>query len=173
MLQRMSMWNGLSAEIRRWRIFARFAQIKCGKPLGDLHYLFSALLAKENRIMTNPIKDSAWWLEHHFENWARWMRGDELPDSLPKRAAGRLENFTTMYGDSEEAYDRMDKTLAEATNAAIEGLPSPAEQNALYAHYGVSGMVFKFNREPFEVVLLTAKRNVAGSLRRRGVWMGE
>lgn len=113
-------------------------------------------------------KDASYWLEVMLQNWARWMRSDEKPDGIPKEACGGVIGFTHM-GDSDAAYDKMDVTLAEATNAAIEGL-EVAEQIAIYASYGVAA-VWRYNRETD--VLDRAKAKVLDSLRRRGIWLGD
>ena len=118
------------------------------------------------------VKDSSWWLEWQLTNWARYMRGDELPQGAPSRACGGLQNYSNMFGDFDVACEHMDCQLAEATNAAIEGLPSQAEQVALYVEYGVASTVFRFTREPFDQVVLRAKHNVRKSLERRGIWLG-
>ncbi len=114
-------------------------------------------------------KDAIYWLEWQLQNWAKWMRGDESPEGLPAEACGGMLTGYTHMGDSDAAYDKMDVTLAEATNAAIEGLEA-VQQVAVYAAYGVA-KVWRFGRQTD--VLLHAKANIMDSLRRRGIWLGD
>lgn len=115
-----------------------------------------------------PLRDESYWLEWQLENWARWMRSDEKPAGLPEKASGRCIGFLIL-GDSEAACEQMDIGLAEATNAAIEGLEA-LQQAAIYATYGVAS-VWTWKR--CNRILAIAKAIVAASLKRRGVWMGE
>lgn len=121
-------------------------------------------------IESAPVKDRAYWLEWNLQNWARWMAGSEVPEGLPDRACGELQNYTTMYGDSELEYDKLDGRLAESTNAAIEGLASVAEQCAIYNAYGVAS-VFRLRHGPETLVM--ARLHVAASLERRGIYLGD
>lgn len=120
-------------------------------------------------VTAGTIRDTEWWLESHLSNWVRWMRGSEAPEGLPDRACGGVRGFTIL-GDSEQAYDKMDATLAEATNAAIEGLV-PAERAAIYREYGVCA-VYRFPRDNYQDILAAGRQHVLESLRRRGVWCG-
>ena len=115
------------------------------------------------------VKDRAYWVDFLLSGWALWMRESEAPEGLPREASGGLHGFTHQ-GDSEHAYAKLDAVLAEAVNAAIEGLPSPAEQCAIYRAYGVAAV---YKMRDYASALAMAKLHVAESLERRGVWLGD
>lgn len=114
------------------------------------------------------VKD---WLTWQFENWARWMRGDALPEGLPVKASGGMHPYLIEAGDSEVSYEKLDLWSAEATNAAIEGLESLAERAAIQHRY--LHAVYRFPRGNYPMVLLDARAKVRESLVKRGVWLGE
>lgn len=113
-------------------------------------------------------KDANYWLQWNLENWARWMRSDEKPEGLPDRGCGGIVGYVSGGYDHGESYDTMDVGLAEATNAAIEGLV-PAEQCAIYVAYRVMSV---YRMRDYESALERAKAGVLKSLQMRGVWLG-
>lgn len=121
-------------------------------------------------VVAPPVpRDRTWHVELQLENWARWMGSGRAVDKLPTRASGRLENYTTMYGDSDAAHEALDIRLAVTTNAVIAGL-EPAEQCAL--HHKYLSAVYRFNRGQYSAMLMLAKLKLAKGLIAKGVWLG-
>jgi hypothetical protein len=123
------------------------------------------------QLLRETQKDRAYWLETMLLNWARWMSAPELPEGMPDKACGGAQNYSTYDANSESAHDKLDVTLAEATNAAIDALET-LQQMAIYRAYGVIA-VFRYQSElAYAKALELAKIAIADNLERRGIWLG-
>ena len=100
------------------------------------------------------------WL---LDNWARYMRGYETKFKLAARTSTFFASGSSDFDGMVSAADIND---AVRTNAAIEDL-TPVEQCAIQRKY--LGVVWRFNREDYDVVYIRARCLLSDGLRRRGV----
>ena len=109
------------------------------------------------------------YIDMCLEDWARLMRTDEPVKGFPRAVPGLSNGGTSKT--FEDMCDECDFRIAKTTKAIVEDLAA-SEQCALHNAYGLAS-VWRFNREPYSVVLERAKQNVGIGLRKRGVWLGE
>lgn len=83
-----------------------------------------------------------------LEDWARWCERMRVDLGYPNKSAG-ISTGGSVYGTDHYEADDADKM--QRVEAGIDDL-APAERAAIWRRYGVAA-VFRFNREPFEVVL--------------------
>jgi hypothetical protein len=104
--------------------------------------------------------------------WVTFMHGPGKvkPQGYPSRACGGVTNYTSMDLENVAAYENLDRTLAEKTDAVINGLP-PIEQCAIYHKY--LHAVYRFPRGNLDDVLERAKNAIQAGLQRRDVWIGD
>ena len=100
------------------------------------------------------------WL---LDNWARYMRGYDMNVRLDAKTSSYWSSGSSDFDGMVSSADLND---AVKTNAAIEDLPLD-EQCAL--HHEHLNAVWRFNREPWDVVRARARGNLSDGLRRRGV----
>lgn len=120
-------------------------------------------------MMVEPLRPAQEAVERMLRNWVRYMHADEGPEGCPSQACGGLTNYTSLDLDNVAAFENLDRVLAEKTDAVIAGLSS-VEQCAI--HHAYLHAVYRFNREPLDVVLQRAKLRIEIGLRARDVWLG-
>jgi len=102
--------------------------------------------------------------------WVRWVRSSSaVVRGYPRRASGLSTGAVSK--SFEDMCEESDTRIAIDTDTVIRGLV-PIERCAIEHEYDLC-RVWRFPREPFEIVLARARQNVAAGLRRKGVWMGE
>lgn len=124
----------------------------------------SALLA----IEIKPMRDAQRAVERMLRLWVSYMHGPSgaVPRGCPKQASGGLRNFTSLDLENIAAYENLDRTLAQKTDAVIASL-TPIEQCAIHHHY--LHAVYRFR--DLESVLERARQKIEIGLRRRDVWL--
>lgn len=123
-------------------------------------------------IEITPIRPAQKAVERLLRNWVSYMHGHggEKPSGCPKGASGGITNYTSLDLDNVAAYENLDRTLAEKTDAVIASL-TPVEQSAIHHQY--LHAVYRFQRETLDMVLTRAKQKIEIGLRKRDVWLGE
>lgn len=104
-------------------------------------------------------------LEHHLENWARWMRSGGFTElQAPSRAAG-----CTSWGDAwddETVYEANDRRCAVIMDAMVKSLV-PAQKAAIHKRY--LHAVFQFPRDNYAEQLTLAKVKLRSMMHGRGL----
>lgn len=105
-------------------------------------------------------------LKWHLDNWADYMRHGGIGRlGYPSSAHGCVGGG---YGTTfEEMVDGADYRAAQAVDAIILGL-TPVESCAIHNAHGIS--VWRFHREPYEVILMRAYEKIEAELKQRGFW---
>lgn len=117
-------------------------------------------------------KDTLYWVEWNLENWARHMKGIDLPDGMPVRASGGIEVYTSLDLDSVSAVEKMEAGLAETTGVVVASLPS-AERSAIQHRYMDSQYEFWRFSLTYGDALASGMDLVEKGLTAKGVWLGQ
>jgi len=99
-----------------------------------------------------------------LEDWAHWTSSLRIDLGYPNRAAG----FSTGGGvyDGDESYTEMERQRMQSVDAAVSDLPA-ADRCAIHRRYLMS--VYRFPRDPYEIVLQRAHESLMILLPRKGV----
>jgi len=114
-------------------------------------------------------KDSAYYVDWNLTNWAKWLSYGGLPEGLPDKASGGLENYTSLDRDSDGEYEKLDERLAEITDVVVSELDEPYKAVIKHA-YGIVRHVAVWR---YDAVLAQGKLMVQIGLSKRNVWLGE
>lgn len=102
-------------------------------------------------------------VERHLANWSTWMRAGSGVRGYAHQTPGILTGNLNSW---EDLCETCDKQAARATDASIQDLPG-AEQAAV-SHIHLAA-VWRWRREPLEIVYGRALISLGESLTRKGM----
>ena len=103
-------------------------------------------------------------VERNLVNWATWMRTGGGVRGYARSVPGLMVGGN--IASWEDLCETCDKVAARATDSAVADLPGVEQAAVSHIHLAA---VWRFNREPLEVVYVRALETLGESLTRKGM----